>query len=95
MAILTNQLDAPQQILGVNISSLALFIGSILLGALVIGFLAAGALLIGVWQLKRAIAKRPPFTLPKFIYKQLPTRSKLSGEQFNAMVESFKTEWCK
>ena len=65
------------------------------MGALVIGFLAAGALLIGVWQLKRAIAKRPPFSLPKFIYKQLPTRSKLSGEQFNAMIESFKTEWCK
>ena len=95
MAILTNKLDAAHQILGVNISSLALFTGSILMGALLIGFLSAGGILLFIWQLKRSIAKRPPFTLSKFIYKQLPTRSKISGKQFNAMIESFKSEWVK
>lgn len=95
MAILANQLDEPQQILGVNISTLALLVGSILMGALVIGFLTAGFLLLVVYQTRRVVAKRPPFALPKFVYKQLPTRSKLSGGQFNAMLESFKSEWVK
>jgi hypothetical protein len=95
MTILTSKLDAPQQILGVRVSTIVIILGSLLAGALMDVFLIGLLTLAGVLYLRRKIEKMAKFTVQRFIYRSLPTRAKLYGGQFDAMVESYKTEWCK
>ncbi len=95
MTILMNKLDNPQQILGVRVSTIVIILGSLLAGALLEVFLLALGVLIGIFYLRRKIEKMAKFKVQRFIYKALPTRSKLYAGQFEAMCESYKTEWCK
>lgn len=95
MALALENLDAPYQILGVKLLDVALIVGSLLMGALLIGFLPAIAMFSAISFLKRSIAKKPPFFLQRYFYRQLPTRSKLYGELFDSMCCSYKTRWVK
>ena len=95
MAILMNQLDAAHQILGVRVSRIALIVGSLLMGALTEAFLIALALLALILYFEKKLSKRGKVFLPRFLYKQLPTRARLYGGLFDSMVESYKTEWVK
>ena len=95
MTILTSKLDAPQQILGVKVSTIVIILGSLLAGALMDAFLMGLLVLAAILYTRRKLDKLPKFTVQRFIYRKLPTRAKLYAGQFDTMIESYKTEWCK
>ena len=90
-----NKLDAPQQILGVKVSTIVIILGSLLAGALMNLFLIGLVALAAILYTRRKLEKLPKFSKQRFLYRAFPTRAKLFAGQFDAMLESCKTKWCK
>lgn len=90
-----NHLDAPMTVLGVKISTIGLIIGGLIFGALFDSFLIGVGTLILLLIIKKMAGKFPKFSLPRFIYRKLPTRSSIWGKSLETMIESHKENWCK
>ena len=95
MAIVLNHLDNPMTILGVKLSSTGLIIGSFLFGALFESLLMSLGTLFLLGIIKKICNKLPPFTVNRWIYRSLPTRSPLFGKFTETLIESHKSKWCK
>lgn len=93
MTIVTNELDNPMKILGIEVSYFLMVIGSIVFGAAFETFWLGMILLGALFVLKRYLAKFASWHFQRVAYRLLPT--KVIGKSFSALAESYKTEWCK
>jgi hypothetical protein len=88
-------LDGPLTVVGVPITTIALIAGSFLFGAIFESFLLCLGALVLLQVLKKIFKKFPRFSLMRWVYVQLPTKSVLWGKTLESIVESWKSEWCK
>jgi hypothetical protein len=95
MAPIAKYLDGPLTIVGVPITTIALIAGGFLFGAIFESFLLCLGALIALQVMQKIFRKFPRFSLARWIYVQLPTKSMLWGKTLESIVESWKSEWCK
>lgn len=95
MTLVLNHLNNPLQILGVKVTSLALIVGSLAIGAALHGFsLAIGLLLVNL-QIKKLLKRRKKYAFIRLLYKSLPTRSPIWDKTLQTMPASYKQEFIK
>jgi len=95
MSPIAKHLDGPLTVVGVPITTIALIAGGFLFGALFESFLLCLGALFVLQAARRILKKIPRFSLVRWVYVQLPTKSMLFGKTLEFIVESWKSEWCK
>lgn len=88
-------LDGPLTVVGVPITTIALIAGSFIFGALFESFLLCLGALVALEAAKKFFKKFPRYSLVRWLYVKLPTKSMLWGKTLESIVESWKSEWCK
>ncbi len=95
MSPIAKHLDGPLTVVGVPITTIALIAGGFLFGALFESFLLCLGALVVLQAAKKIFRKFPRFSLVRWFYVKLPTKSMLWGKTLESIVESWKSEWCK
>ncbi|NGX50723.1 MAG: hypothetical protein K1060chlam2_00573 [Chlamydiae bacterium] len=92
--VILNNLDNPMRILGVKITTLALFPIAFICGAIFESFFGILGALLVLFFVKGYIEKLPKFAVIRFFYRHLPT-DKIFGRAAVHLLPSHIKKWVK